>query len=141
MTARARFLFDNDFALGDTRSDSPARHQTGMAEAEARGYRNGVVAGKAEAASEVQRQTAVGLARAAEGLEALARGLAAVEARMQTEAVEVAVAIARKLAPALVAREPLAEIAALAADCFRHLVNAPHVVLRVNDALFEPLRT
>ena len=57
--------------------------------------------------------------------------------RLEAEAVEVAVAVARKLAPELIAREPLAEIAALAADCFRQLVAAPHVVVRVNDALLR----
>ena len=41
---------------------------------------------------------------------------------------------AGKLAPALIAREPFAEISALARDCFRHLVAAPHVVVRVNEA-------
>ena len=68
------------------------------------------------------------------------RGLAAVEARLETEAVEVAVAVARKLAPELIAREPFAELAALAAGCFRQLVAAPHVVVRVNDALHERAR-
>ncbi len=44
--------------------------------------------------------------------------------------------MARKLAPTLIAREPFAEIAALASDCFRHLVTAPHIAVRVNDALY-----
>jgi flagellar assembly protein FliH len=52
----------------------------------------------------------------------------------------VAVAVARKLAPELIAREPFAELSALAAGCFRHLVAAPHVVVRVNDALQERAR-
>src|SRR5262249_35927871 len=56
------------------------------------------------------------------------------------EAVEVAVAVARKLAPELVAREPLGEITALAAACFRQLVATPHVVVRINDALHAPAR-
>ena len=50
--------------------------------------------------------------------------------------VEVAVAVARKLAPALIAREPFAEIAALASDCFRQLIASPHIAVRVNDALY-----
>ena len=41
---------------------------------------------------------------------------------METEAVEVAVAVARKLCAELVAAEPLGEIMALVADCFSHLV-------------------
>jgi flagellar assembly protein FliH len=57
-----------------------------------------------------------------------------VEAQLETEAVDVAVAVGKKLAAALIEREPLAEISALAIECFRHLVTAPHVVVRVNDA-------
>ena len=40
-----------------------------------------------------------------------------------------------KLAPALVAREPFAEISELATKCLRHLVPAPHVVVLVNGSL------
>ncbi len=64
------------------------------------------------------------------------RALAAIETRLECEAVEVAVAVARKLAPALIAREPFAEIAALASECFRQLIAAPHIAVRVNDALY-----
>jgi flagellar assembly protein FliH len=66
--------------------------------------------------------------------------LAAVEARLETEAVAVAVAVAGKLAPALIAREPFAEVAALASNCFRHLVATPHVVVRVHDSLHTTAR-
>ena len=41
---------------------------------------------------------------------------------METEAVDVAVAVARKLCSELIAREPLGEITALVSDCFSHLV-------------------
>jgi flagellar assembly protein FliH len=59
---------------------------------------------------------------------------------METEAVDVAVAVARKLCAELIAAEPLAEITALVADCFRHLVATPHLVVRINDALYEAAR-
>ena len=59
------------------------------------------------------------------------------QARLETEAVGVAVAVGKKLAATLIEREPLAEITALAMDCFRHLVSAPHVVVRVSDAQHE----
>src|SRR5919107_1067354 len=49
-------------------------------------------------------------------------------------------AVARKLAPELVSRQPFAEIAALATGCFRQLASAPHVVVRVNDALHQTAR-
>ena len=48
--------------------------------------------------------------------------------------------MARKLAPALIAREPFAEISALASDCFRELIASPHIAVRVNDALYAAAR-
>jgi flagellar assembly protein FliH len=51
--------------------------------------------------------------------------MGAVEQRLESEAVELAVAVARKLAPELVSRQPFAEIAALATECFRQLTAAP----------------
>ncbi|HEX2215837.1 MAG TPA: FliH/SctL family protein [Xanthobacteraceae bacterium] len=143
MTAWAKFLFDNDFALGEggrANAGLHGQHQAVIAEAEARGYRGGVVAGKAEAAAETERQTAVALSRTAAVLEQLAQTLAALEARLEAEAVEIAVAVASKLASALVEREPVAEIAALASQCFRHLANAPHIVLRLNETQHEQVR-
>jgi flagellar assembly protein FliH len=138
MGAPAKFLFDNDFAVGERTKSSVAlaEHAAKLTEAEAAGYRKGFAAAKAEA----EQRAAAALERVAAALAELNRGLAAVETRLETEAVEVAVAVARKLAPELIAREPFAELAALAAGCFRHLVAAPHVVVRVNDGLHQTAR-
>jgi flagellar assembly protein FliH len=139
MSSPAKFLFDNDFGAstkGKVASISLVEHATSLAEAEATGVRKGHAAAKTEA----EQRTAVALERIAAALDQLNRGLSAVEARLETEAVEVALAVARKLAPELVAREPFAEISALATDCFRHLVAAPHVVVRVNDELHASAR-
>ncbi len=137
MTSPAKFLFDNDFGAADRgKSVAIAEHTAKLADAEATGYRNGFAAAKAAAE---QRATAT-LERIAACLEDLNRGLSAVEARLETEAVEVAAAVAKKLASELIAREPFAEIVALATDCFRHLVAAPHVVVRVSDQLHEAAR-
>ena len=48
-----------------------------------------------------------------------------------------AVAVAGKLAPELIAREPFAEISALATECFRHLVATPHVVVRIGADIYD----
>ena len=80
------------------------------------------------------------LERIAANLGKANEALQAIETRLECEAVEVAVAVARKLAPTLIAREPFAEIAALASDCFRQLVSSPHIAVRVNDALYAPAR-
>ena len=58
------------------------------------------------------------------------RGFAAARAEILTEA-------ELSSAAALIEREPLAEISALAKECFRHLVNAPHVAVRVNETQHE----
>ena len=139
MSARAKFMFDVDFAAASDparRAITPAVHEASLAEARAKAYRDGVAAAVAEA----EARAAATLEGIAGGLQELARKLAAIEARLEAEAVEVAVAVARKLAPELIAREPLTEIAALARGCFAQLVNAPHVVVRVSDALHAPAR-
>jgi flagellar assembly protein FliH len=139
MSSPAKFLFDTDFGTTDRNKAAMvplAEHTARVAEADVLGFRKGHAAAKAEA----EQRTAAALERIAAALAELNRGLSAVETRLENEAVEVAVAVARKLAPELIAREPFAELAALAADCFRHLVAAPHVVVRVNEALHGAAR-
>jgi flagellar assembly protein FliH len=138
MASPARFLFDNDFAAAEKAKSAvpPAELAAKLAEAGRDGFAKGVAAAKAEA----EQRAAATLERAVAAIEALNRTVPAIEARLAAEAIAVAVAVGRKLAPELMAREPLAEICALAAECFRHLVAAPHVVVRVNDALHAPAR-
>jgi flagellar assembly protein FliH len=136
MSPPAKFLFDQDFAATAAvkPSVSLAAHEAKLAEADAGGYQRGYAVAKAEILAEAEQRAAAALERVAAVFENLMRGLTGVEARLETEAVNVAVAVGKKLAAALIEREPLAEISALAMDCFRHLVTAPHVVVRVNDA-------
>src|SRR5205814_1586019 len=130
-------LFDLDFGKGaDTKPTiALAEHAAKLAEAESAAYRNGFAAAAQEAKSDAERRAVEAFERIARTLDALHQSLSAVEAQLETEAVEVAVAVAKKLAPELVAREPFAEVAALATECFRHLIAAPHLVVRVNDSL------
>jgi flagellar assembly protein FliH len=138
LRAPAKYLFDDDFAHGSGSRSSIglAEHAAKIKDAEAAAHARGFAA----ANSDAEQRAAAALERIATALESLDRGLSAVETRLETEAIEVAVAVGKKLAPELVAREPFAEIAALATDCFRHLVASPHVVVRVNDALHQTAR-
>jgi flagellar assembly protein FliH len=144
MSAPAKFLFDIDFAAGHGKDGESAAAKAALevavAEAEARGYRTGYAAAQAEASAENARRTAAALDRIGQAVAALSQQLGAIENRFEAEAVDVAVAVAGKLAAELMAREPFAEVAALAADCFSQLVGAPHVVVRVNDALYGQAR-
>jgi flagellar assembly protein FliH len=141
--APAKFLFENDFTPGGgdkkpsmTLDDHAAKLKAAEAAAFARGFEQGA----AEARAEAEKRSLAMIERIATAMGALDKQLQAVEAKFETEAVEVAVAVAKKLAPELVATEPFAEITALAVDCFRNLVKCPHVVVRVNDALHETAR-
>ncbi len=138
MRAPAKFLFDLDFAAGPKAANAVAlaEHKTGLAEAETRGYRMGFSAAQAEAEADTSRRMTAALEKIAGALDQLARGLKSVEDRLEAEAVEVAVAVANKLAAELVSHEPLAEIAALVTDCFRELTTSPHIVVRISDALY-----
>jgi flagellar assembly protein FliH len=138
MTATAKFLFDHDFGSGGSKPMIlVADHKAKLAQAEQIAYRNGFAAAESQAAAAADRSLAAALAAAATALDKLHADLSALEARLETEAVEVAVAVARKLMPELMAREPLAELSALAGECFRHLVGVPHVAVRISEALYQ----
>jgi flagellar assembly protein FliH len=143
MAAPAKFLFDTDFsapAKSRERAATAAEIAQKVAEAEARAYRNGYDAAQREAKAESDRRAALALEEIAIAIKAIASRFSGIEARMETEAVDVAVAVARKLCSELIAREPLGEITALVSDCFAHLVSTPHIVVRINDALYEGAR-
>ncbi len=145
MSAPLKFLFDVDFAAGAERKPAEptitlAEHAVKLAEAETAAHRRGYAEAQADAGVEAERRIAGALERVAVGLGEASDALNAIEARLECEAVEVAVAVARKLAPALIAGEPFAEISALASECFRELIASPHIAVRVNDALYAATR-
>jgi flagellar assembly protein FliH len=132
-SAPAKFLFDNDFAAGG-RSAKPTisltEHAAKVAQAEAgrpRAWlRRSADHGRAKAAATLERIAGL--------LQGPDRSLAAVELGWRRKLWKWPWRSAGSLS-GLIAREPLAEISALASDCFRHLVASPHVVVRVNDSL------
>ena len=143
MAAPAKFLFDMDFSAPDKARERPATAAEiaqKVAEAEARAYRAGYEAAQHEAKVESDRRAALALEEIAIAIKGIASRFASIETRMETEAVDVAVAVARKLCVELVAREPLGEIMALVSDCFSHLVSTPHLVVRINDGLYDAAR-
>ena len=111
------------------------------ANAESQAYRKGYTAGEQQAQQDATQRIAAALAVIGDGLARLDAALTTIEARLEMEAVEVAVAVASKLAPALIAREPLAEISALATECFHQLVETPHVTVRVGTEIYEAAKT
>jgi flagellar assembly protein FliH len=140
MAAPAKFLFDMDFSAPDKmreRAATPSEIAQKIASAEARAYRDGYDAALREAKAESDRRGALALEEIGIAIKGIAARFCGVEARMETEAVDVAVAVARKLCTELIAREPLGEVIALVSDCFSQLVSTPHLVVRINDSLYE----
>ena len=138
--AAAKFLFDEDFATGEKPTITMVEADRRRKDAEAVAYRNGFAAAQAQAHAEAAQRAAAALGHIGETMERLSRGLHGVEARLEIEAVEVAVAVARKLAPELIAAQPFAEIEALATDCFRQLVSAPHITVRLPEDIYSAVK-
>jgi flagellar assembly protein FliH len=140
MAAPAKFLFDMDFSAPDRmreRPATPAEIAQKVAAAEARAYREGYDAAQREAKAESDRRSAAALEEIGVNIKGIAQRFSGIESRMETEAVDVAVAVARKLCSTLIAAEPLSEIVGLVKDCISHLVATPHLVVRINEALYD----
>jgi flagellar assembly protein FliH len=140
MAAPAKFMFDMDFSAPDRmreRPATPAEIAQKIAAAESRAYRDGFDAAQREAKAESDRRSALALEEIGINIKGIAQRFSGIETRMETEAVDVAVAVARKLCSTLIAAEPLGEITGLVKDCFSHLVSTPHLVVRINDSLYE----
>jgi flagellar assembly protein FliH len=143
MAAPAKFLFDMDFSAPDKSRERPATAAEvaqKVATAEARAYRDGYDAAQREAKVESDRRGALALEEIRLAMQAILARFAGIESRMETEAVDVAVAVARKLCSQLISAEPLGEITGLVGDCFSQLVSTPHLVVRINASLYETAR-
>ena len=137
MASSAKFMFDEDFATGAKPTITVVEADRRREDAESQAHRKGFALGQAHARGEASQRIAAALGVIADGLSRLDAALNGIEARLETEAVEVSVAVAAKLAPALIAREPFAEISALANECFHQLVAAPHIVIRVGADIYD----
>jgi flagellar assembly protein FliH len=127
-----KFLFDIEF------SGNGGESRATIAAVESEAFRRGQLAGEADANTRIEKRLGAAIGQTSERMAELTKHFASLEGRLEAEAVEVAVAIARKLAPALTAREPLAEIEALVVDVLSHVRSAPHLVVRLAEDLIEP---
>lgn len=142
MTQAKKFLFDTAFAAAKAQREQKPKPQfteADLAAARGEGQQSGFEMGREQTMREIAR-------RAADALEAAAGGLARIDAAQANAACEIridaarlALAIAAKLSPALIARLPLAEIEAVVADCLVQLPMEPRVVVRVAEPLVERL--
>lgn len=140
------FLFERDFNGGkkvvspEEEAVPAERHRAELAEAEERGLARGRAEGRREALDSEARRLAETMERLCV---ALAGELARTEERAlanEAAAIELALVLARKVAGKALEEFPHAAIEAAAHQCFREARTAPHVVVRVNEALVEVVR-
>lgn len=160
MAQARKFLFDRDFTRElpsapvqpveeeppPDPATLPAYSEIDMAAIRAAARAEGFDAGKAEGLAEgstgAEAALAHAVAHAAEALEALLPELEAKIDAAQKDAAALALAMARRIAGVALARQPLAEIEAMVAQCLADLDpgrSASRVVVRCAEALAAPL--
>lgn len=145
-TKRAvRFTFDTRFDGGDQPVSEPAEALPRFTEedierARAEGHAAGFLAGQAEARGQSDSELGSAMESFAANATSLLAALQAEGAVIRGEAVALAMTVAQKLAPALIATRPESEIEAVLRDCLTHLNREPHIVLRVASAFVDRLK-
>ena len=145
-TKPALYLFDDVFAIEPAGAPPapPAITTAALDKAVAAARKEAHAAGLAEGRRAGEQALAGRLADTIEKLVAATAAIAgraeADRAEIETTAVELAMAAVGRLAPALVSREPAAELAALLRDCLNGLRKVPHIAIRISEDLVEPMR-
>ncbi len=148
MSANPKFLFetafDEDMAIGGNGMKSAA------AFVGANGSGNDAPTHKAlerafkQGMAQQQRTIEAELATASSAIAAGLAELIADQVRLleghRRESVALAAAIARKLAPALTSRQPMAEIEAMIGECLRQLPGEPRIAVRATQDIIDQLR-
>ncbi len=144
MAEMAKFLFDTVFDPKGT-ADAPAapRPEKTFWSTDERetarndGFERGRQAGIDETNALIAARTAAALETIATNVSTLTGQLESQRQQLKSEGVILATMIARSLANALIAREPMHEIEALFDEVLNFLPNTPHIAIRLNETLLE----
>lgn len=117
----------------------PTFSEAELAMAREQGRAEGLATGRAETLAGVEKAAADALGGIEARLGELAKHHGETSDFLRAEAAKLALAIGRRLARTLLAREPEAEIEAMIATCLGDLGGEPRIVLRVPEALVEAL--
>ncbi len=143
MTAPKKFLFDTSFEPADDSAKAAPKPQyfdEDLARARDEGHAAGREEGRQEALAEIENAAAQAQAAIGQALATLREDLDDMREQNTRMAVEVAVAVIRKIYPRLADNHAMAEIEAVVADAIARLGEEPRIVVRVSDALLDPVR-
>src|SRR5258708_33106031 len=121
----------------------PVRRNFTAAELEAekaKAFADGHKAGVTETASDAATRATVAFEKIAAHLGAVLGQMEAHRVESNRIAVSTAIAIMKKLLPALAQRQAAAEIETMITECLARMHDAPKVVIRLNDAHVEAFR-
>ncbi|KQP24705.1 flagellar assembly protein FliH [Methylobacterium sp. Leaf102] len=135
MNARP-FLFDTDFRPRPASVASP-KDDAALAEAVADAYARGVQEGRAQAEMQAQGRMADALTRLGLAAAGLLGQADARDAEREAQAMDFAVALARRIAGEALDTQPLAAIGDAARSALQHLRGVPHLVVRVHESLVD----
>jgi len=137
----AKFTFDLDLGRPrDVNSVSESAMASLLEDARAAGRAEGFAEGERSAVAAAARQLASAASSLADRVSAFSASVEDAKKSTLAEATELSASIARKLARALVEREPTAEIEALIAECLASLDGVPHLVIRCHPSLADAVR-
>jgi flagellar assembly protein FliH len=137
------FNFDLDLAgrPGDrTKLIRQSTLEDELNKARQEGYTEGFAEGERSTASEAAKAIGTAATRLAAESAAMNAALDDALEQLTANAARLALTAARKLAHNLVARQPVAEIEALLAECLTTVRDAPHMVVRCHPDLADAIR-
>lgn len=149
MRQPAKYLFDRQLDATAAPSEPPelvaerrlrTEFERELAEARKAEYDRGRAEGVRTALQSLEAQTREAAGQLVENAAALLEGLESECRAIRAEAVRIALMASERFAGELVRRDPTALLEAMFARCLENLATAPHVAIRVNDALAEPLQ-
>jgi flagellar assembly protein FliH len=147
MALAQKFLFDVSFDQPEEPAaelrkapPEPTFTRAELEAARAEGAAQGRSAALAEAAQSAASRTAAALGTIETGIAALLEARAALVGALEQQALVLLRAALTKALPALCRKDPLSELEALVARCLGEALDEPRIVVRVGDALFDPIQ-
>jgi flagellar assembly protein FliH len=147
MSARPKFLFNDDFGAPRKPAEpgeptlSASQHADALRQTDEAAYLRGVAEGRRQAEADDAARISASMQRLALHFTEAAGHFAHIAGKAEQQAARLALIMAKKLAATLVARQPLAEIEAVAKSVFSHLRSTPHAVVRVEASLVDAVKT
>ncbi len=149
MGEAVKYLFDRNFEAPAPDAEPPeivierelrSQFEQELAAARASEYERGRNDGSHEARQSLEATTDQAVAQLVQQAGSILDRLDDECRSTRSEAIQVALTAAERLAGELIQREPTALLESLFSKCLEYLGEAPHIAIRVNDALAERLQ-